>query len=319
METLTIVERSLRMNRRATSQDSKAPRRLRIRYGLRTLLCVLSILAVCCAWFARARYVSDVQVRAVREINRLGGEAVRFDDTSPMVECAYQSERSDWRRRVLGRRFTLEETYVIIRGDAESAVSSSELREPRRVEKQWEALADIRYVLSLRVADASFTGEQLRYLDGIDHIRQLDLSNTPLEVAHLRHIVGLRNLRELKLGKTNVDDAGLEFVGKLSSLETLDLSNTAISDAGLAHLSVLSRLTFLDLSNNNISADGVAQLRGLENLFSLTMNETSVDDGLVESIGELRGLHYLDVYGTSVSDAGAARIRERLPNVQISR
>ena len=92
-----------------------------------------------------------------------------------------------------------------------------------------------------------------------------------------------------------ITDAGLVHLAGLTSLQGLGLSNTEITDAGLVHLSGLTNLQRLRLSNTEITDAGLVHLSGLTSLQRLALSETQV------------------------TDAGVAKLKEALPNWEISR
>ena len=71
--------------------------------------------------------------------------------------------------------------------------------------------------------DWGATDDGLKCLEGLLHLRMLDLNRTEVSDAGLAHIRGLTRLRRLDLGGTNVGDAGLQHLEGLSQLEELNL------------------------------------------------------------------------------------------------
>jgi Leucine-rich repeat (LRR) protein len=81
----------------------------------------------------------------------------------------------------------------------------------------------------LQMANPDVNDATLRYLDGMDGLRELDLSGTQLTDAGLRHLQGLVRLERLRLRGTAITDAGFrESLANLPALKQLDLRHTAI-------------------------------------------------------------------------------------------
>ena len=80
------------------------------------------------------------------------------------------------------------------------------------------------------------TDVDLRHLEGLDQLPNLEIAVTEITDAGLRHIKGLRHLHALLLDKTQITDAGLEYLSGMNQLQTLRLSQTKVTDAGVAKL-----------------------------------------------------------------------------------
>jgi hypothetical protein len=94
----------------------------------------------------------------------------------------------------------------------------------------------------------------------------------------LKYLQQLSDLRELELSGPNVTDAGLTYISELLELQHLDLAEAAVSDAGLGYLARLRNLHYLSLRNTRVSDSGIKHLVGLEGLRELDLSETNVTD-----------------------------------------
>ncbi|OWK34535.1 hypothetical protein [Fimbriiglobus ruber] len=114
----------------------------------------------------------------------------------------------------------------------------------------------------------------------------------------LSRLKGLPKLRELQLyGDTKlgyeITDAGLEVLTDLTTLENVSVAWTRVTDAGLIHLKGLTRLKYLDVRGTMVSDAGLDHLAGLTNLSQISAT------------------------GAKVTEAGVAKLRLRLPRLNV--
>jgi hypothetical protein len=83
-----------------------------------------------------------------------------------------------------------------------------------------------------------------------------EVSDDPLEQLN-----GLSHLRYLNLFDTQVTDAGLEHLRRLTQLQLLWLDDTQVTDAGLEHLRGLTQLKSLSIFHTQVTDAGVAGLQ----------------------------------------------------------
>jgi len=137
------------------------------------------------------------------------------------------------------------------------------------------------------------TDKGLKWLHGMDRIRQLQLCGTQITDDGLKHLEGMAGLTVLYLSDTEISDTGLEHLQGLKSLDRLALDRTRVSDAGLEHL------------------------QGLTSLGYLVLDRTSVSDAGMTLLMSLKKLALLTVSATKVTDSGVAELRQHLPNVGV--
>jgi internalin A len=119
-----------------------------------------------------------------------------------------------------------------------------------------------------------------------------ELPITDSTLQRLREFPNLRSLHILNCPK--VSDAGLQSLTSLKKLRRLDLRGTSITDRGLASLSTLTELRELALSDTGISDFGLLHIASITNLQWLAMSNTGV------------------------TPDGAKRLKQHLPNCEMS-
>jgi hypothetical protein len=166
-------------------------------------------------------------------------------------------------------------------------------------------------------------------LTGLDHLRTLDLFNTPVGDAGLAalaqqlpaltslnlagtavtdagmvHVAKLGALEILHLGWTDVGDRGVAALAALPAVKTIILHGTGVSDAGMAELARFAIVEAVDVQETRIGDAGVAALVPLASqLRRLYLGYTAITDGCVESLRRLVRLRTLMLRATRVSVA----------------
>src|SRR5205823_2261610 len=62
------------------------------------------------------------------------------------------------------------------------------------------------------------------------HLREIDLSRTPISDAQIAWLEPLTSVEKLSLATTEIGDVGAQSLAKLTELRDLNLSNTMVTD-----------------------------------------------------------------------------------------
>jgi hypothetical protein len=183
-----------------------------------------------------------------------------------------------------------------------------ELEEIRRISQRADArraaLADpLRWLTKL--LPETFDGLTIAQLQ---HMRELDLSGSKLDVRDLAQLSALTELKRLTLRRTATDDAGLTYLMRLPSLTRLGLRETKVTDAGMPTIGAMKKLEHLDLNLLPITDDGLASIRALTSLKFLRLNFTLITDAGMAHVAQLASLRRLDLWATKVTDVGLDKI-----------
>ncbi len=159
--------------------------------------------------------------------------------------------------------------------------------------------------------------DSLRRLAGLDQLRHLRLDASAIEDQHLELLADCRGLESLSLIDTDIRGSGLSSLSGLANLRRLDLDFTAIDDRGLASVAALGNLRELSLAATRVTGAGLGHLHGLDQLESLVLDATAVGDQDVAVLAGLTRLAHLHVHDTTLGPAGAERLRQAVPGLQI--
>jgi internalin A len=207
-------------------------------------------------------------------------------------------------------------------------------------------LVDLKGLSKLEFLNLTFTritDAGLTHLTALSSLSRLFVDGTAVTDAGLTRLRSMTWLRRLVLDGNKITDAGLADLEPLKEMNWLNLSDTQITNDGLAHLKGMTGMLRLYLSRTQITGEGIEHLRGLPKLWQLVLSETRMTDadvahlegmtqlrdlnlsgtqitdaGLVHLKG-LTGLEKLDVSGTKVTDSGVQQLKQRLPNLKITR
>ena len=190
----------------------RKPRRRWLRFSLRTLLILVTLLSIGLGTFVHR---GERQRRAVAAVKALGG-SIRYDvsGTSPA---------SDTLSRWLPRDY-FDDVYLV--SLMHCTVTNADLAHISRL-TQLEVLE----LDSTNVTDAG-----LAHVQGLTELTWLSINETQVTDSGLHHLEGLTCLLVLELRDTQVTDAGLAQLQGLTSLKVLDLSRTPVTDGGVAKL-----------------------------------------------------------------------------------
>ena len=84
------------------------------------------------------------------------------------------------------------------------------------------------------------------------------------------------------------------------------------------HIKGLDKLRRVDFRNCGVSDDGLAHLADLPNVKMIWLNGKEFTDAGLKHLCKMKGLEKLNLTGTNISEYGVAKLRDSLPNCEIS-
>ena len=179
------------------------------------------------------------------------------------------------------------------------------------------AIGQLSAMRKLALDRCNIGDKNIESLQQLSKLIQLSLDNTKVTDAALPKLAKISSLRQLTLRGNNITDANLEYLGQLPKLRALDLHQTNITDAAFAKLAKLSSLRTLNLSKTNITGQGLSQFAAIPGL-RLELYDSSIDDDCVDELLKCQELESLNVTRTNLSIDGWLRLKEGLPNTEVS-
>ncbi len=111
------------------------------------------------------------------------------------------------------------------------------------------------------------------------------LAGTEIQDQDLASLQGLPHLKELDLAHTGITDAGLEQLAEFAALEELDLAGTGVTDAGLVHLEELPQLSRLGVQGTQTTEVGLSELAAAIPGLVIDGGDVSWEDGELKNDG----------------------------------
>lgn len=242
--------------------------KLKLRFGLRTLLVLIVLVAIPCALFGR-------RLRA----SYLSSQLTRLTSSDRVMTVA-------------------DKKYF--RWGLEAADGADQLTF-WEVDWEWRDLidADLQLLKYLKLEGEHIRDQDVTTIGIQDHLTKLVLADTSVTDETIRRLQGCTKLEILSLyGSQHVRGDGFEAIEKLGSIKVLELSHTGVVDSSLIHLSRMPNLIRLDLGHTQITDKGVCNLKGAANLQSLWLNDTHIKGKGVATLSLLPSLVGLNLSNT---------------------
>lgn len=102
--------------------------------------------------------------------------------------------------------------------------------------------------------------------------------------ADMREVAKLSNLRRLGLEANPIDDRGVVYILQLRQLEWLSLAHTKITDDGVKAIAGLPRLRELDLSCTDVTGNSLDSLANCKALRKLNVRNTQLSNEQVQEL-----------------------------------
>ena len=267
-----------------------------LRFSLRSLLVVVTLLAVGLGWFAYWRDAKRREEAAREWVLHHGGGVGQVDGRE-------MSQRPLWVQRlalVLPEECLRTVYYVDFPKDTTDA--------------DLEVLRDLPNLTQVNLNEAaSITPAGLAPLAELPRLEVLYLNQTPARDEGLAHARHLHGLKEIWIEHTGITDASIPWIASNPALTHLDLDGARITDKSAPLLAKLQNLEVLALRGTHITSRGVAELARLPRLKHLYLKETAVDDEGLQHLAKIKTLETLDVRRTRVTDAGKKRFQLARP------
>jgi len=288
------------MNRTNTALPTRPRSGGPLRFSLRSLLVVVTLLAMGLAWFA---YWRDAKRREEAAADWLldHGASVGWFDGRPM------SERPLWVQRlalVLPEECLRTVYYVDFPADT--------------IDAELAIVRDLPNLTQLNLNKAaSITPAGLAPLAKLSRLEVLYLKETPAGDAGLAHARKLSGLKEIWMQNTGITDASMPCVANNRGLTHLDLDEAQITDQSAPLLAKLQNLEVLALRDTRITSRGLSEIAKLPRLTHLYLMDTAVDDEGLKHLAKIKTLETLDVRRTRVTAAGREKFQLARPGCRL--
>lgn len=253
------------MKSHAQQPSLSSPRRLR--FSVRVLLVVVTVVAVILAMVGKRVLEARKQRQLVELIQSCGGEhhhelnykdgkerTIRF----PNMDFSPQMPGPDWLRGRIGDEYFVDVAEAFFDRASHRIVDDSTFLEFARAVQS----RDLPRPRGLVFADLPITDESLEALGVFPDLTSLHILNCPRVTEEgLKHLESLSKLRRLDIRGTPITDRGLGRLSGLRKLRELAIKPNAVTEAGLLQLKEMNELEWLSLGDSAVTSESVRALR----------------------------------------------------------
>lgn len=176
---------------------------------------------------------------------------------------------------------------------------------PSTTDDDLKQFVTLEHLKVLDIKDSPITDAGVEQLKVLPRLEDINLQRTNITDVSLKTFQGFPALKRLRIVRTNVTDEGLVHLKGMTQLELLNLKDCiGVSDQGLAHLADLKRMRNLTVWGSQVTDEGLKHLAGLTNLKALGLDNTQVTDEGLQHLVKLTSLTELKMYETFITDAG---------------
>ncbi len=316
-------------------------RKLKPRFGLRTLLVLVTGVAILLGWGAhfvrKVRRTNEIAER-LREVDALAS----FREPKLLGFTISEASIPEWIERyggkaalrnvesvsIYGPLFS-DDTSELTRDDIELLTELPFLKEVDLDDVRFDIdygslLAGHRRLESLDLSCVDFTNCQFDRLQSSGTLTKLsvyDELTDPPSTLRDRHVAGIGKLRQLRslliYGTPNISRESLKTLGNLTMLQELQLTGMpSLGDEELEMIvEKMADLESLTLRGAGISDASVESIVRCTKLTKLTISSSNVGDELVARLRELPNLEWIALTNCPVSDDGIESLR-RCPRMK---
>jgi len=189
----------------ATEKVDNTCRGRGFQFSVRSLLVVLTVLAIALAWLAAKRHRARRQHAAAEALADAGAVVYydyHVDPDGAIFALPDDSAKPDvprWLLQLLGRDFFSDVVIVEVHSNTFSDKDMVHIKELRRLQR-------------LEVFGTQVTDSGLLHVSELHDLEELNLAITPITDGGLRHLTGLRKLQYLHLPTTQVTEEGVRYI-----------------------------------------------------------------------------------------------------------
>lgn len=277
-------------------------------FGLTTLMALVPVVSVPCAWAAHEVRQTQVRGRIFEKLKTFDPRLAQVDRRFDGRDSGRMTNRLTKITPLFGREFfnwiaTVNFTVV-------DEVDEEFRKRPHIGDDDLLFLANTPLLQHFDASHLSLTDRGFASFRSWPDLRTVDIRHTFATNATLAHLGGCRGLSSLYLGGTQVTDEGL-VAFRPTSLKNLWLDDTRVSDRGVAALARQRELWRLNLARTAVS-DGLEPLTKLSKLAILEPEGTSVGDRGLAHLGRIATLSQLDLRETAITDEGLVHLGKLL-------
>lgn len=302
-------------SRQASPVNAKSHRHW-VRFSLRTMLLLTTVIAV---WFGTVGRSARIQKTVVELVREVGGEvhyAFQYDHNGNLqVNAEHWAPK--WLRDSIGDDYFMTVVDVVL-------PSTRDAGKYYDVDATLEHLVPLKGLQGLTIKAQQLTDNGLEIVSRFTHLVRLNISSTWVTDMGIAHIGKMTQLKSLFVAVPRMSDAGIELLSQNKELESLKIYGGSFTGDGFAHLVSLSDLRSLSLHGRHGEGekvtDGVlkhiCQLTKLENL---SLSNIIITEFGLGHLKKMTNLKSASLPMRSISIEEAKNLQRALPKAQLAR
>jgi Leucine-rich repeat (LRR) protein len=284
----------------AGTPTTRSPRGGWLRFSLRSLLVLVTLLAMGLGWFAYWREGKRREAAAGDWVLNHGGSIAESNGR----EMAHPPLWVRWLGPVLPEECLRTVHFVDFLEDPTDA--------------DLKVLRDLPNLKQLNLNHAkNITPAGLAPLAELPKLEVLYLMNTPVGDTGLAQVRNLHGLKEIWVVHTGITDASMPWITSNPKLTHLGAAGARITDQSAPLLARLENLEVLSLVDTQITSRGLADIAKLPRLKHLYLLRTAVDDEGLKHLETTKSLDTLDIRLTRTTAAGRERFQRAMPGCRL--
>ncbi|MEX2142884.1 MAG: hypothetical protein WD894_26745 [Pirellulales bacterium] len=313
---------------------SPVVRRRWLRFSLRTMLIVITVLSV---WLGVKVDQARKQKRAVDTLRAFGAD-IRYEHHRGKNGLLHNADNElnvpAWARQLCGDDF-----FQTVRGIYFLQLQRPKQTRPHRItDEELKCLADLPHLERLYIDNAPITDAGLAHLRHPEYLREVNLRQTKVGDDFVRRLSDSERLQVLVLDGTKVTDESLAELSGVATLLSLSLEGTKTgdralaafaerelvvlrpgsqtTDAGLQQFKTLAKIEDFEAQHCQITGEAFRGFR-LPKADEIHLRNCAVsDDDLPPLVQAVRDVRVLSLSGCSITDGGLHYLR-RLGKTEI--
>ncbi len=274
----------------------------RLRFGIRTLLVVMTIAALLTATALRLRNKGIARQHLVSwEYRSLG--LADFDS----YESHSEPFKASWLR-------SIENTLA--GGGNENNIIAAAFKSPIGDDKIREIISLFPEIKIVRIDHKCANPTSISYLSRLPKLNILVIVDGQIDLATMKAIGRLPQHPETTFQNIHLDD---DFLGNAVQsgirLCSVYSPTSSVSDIGLQSVSQLKLLSSLSLKNCSVSSEGLRALQNHPSLRAVYLTNCPVGDEIIPLLATLPQLNQLSLEGTKISDDGIKSLLTIAPSM----
>lgn len=271
------------------------PRKLRLRFSVRTLFAATTILALLLGLIGDEANRLRLHRQAVHKVHELGGRYGSVTDDQ------YGARRGPPWCPVIHDSLYADFEYVWFTSSSNAGMRDEDLA----------ILQHFSHLKELQIVAPLVTDEGMVHVEHIQSLRELELYNTQVTSRGLISLGGIP-LTKLVLAGPHVTDETFAALEAFPTLRKLMISESSVTDLGLAELEHVPELEKLFLTDSPICDSGLRHLTKLEHLRELDLIGLPITDKGISPLAALPKLQLLNVAQTHATASGLLAFRHTL-------